>query len=298
MKGTNRFTAAEADRIRRLLRQRATAERAQQKRLRDELRAIGFYISDWSGPGFTPSDFDELIRTGGIMIIDASRTTARPSPRGRPSGRDSQPDAARPARRSSGKLARVSPAVVKAARAGLTSPRHSLAEADSHVAAVPGLYAIYGGHDIWPQLGLGDPPDDRPLYVGKAEESLVSRDLKTHFGSGRTGSSTVRRSFAALLRGTLDLRARPRNPANPDRFANYGLPAECDERLTRWMCEHLSLAVWPKPVGVELICVERKLLTTWEPPLNLKDVRMPWTDRLSQARKVMADEARAWAERN
>jgi hypothetical protein len=92
--------------------------------------------------------------------------------------------------------------------------------------------------------------------------------------------------------------SRPRNPANPERFANYGLPAECDERLTRWMREQLTLAVWPKPVGVDLICVERKLLTAWEPPLNLKDVRTPWTDRLSQARKVMADEARAWAERH
>jgi hypothetical protein len=205
LKGTDRFTAAEADRIRRLLRQRAGAERAQQKRLRDELRATGFYISDWSGSGFTPSDFDELIGTGRITIVDAPRTTARPSPRRTSAGLGSQPGATRPARKSSDKLSGVSPAVVNAARAALTSPRHSPAEAAPHVAAVPGLYAIYGGQDIWLQLGLGDPPDDRPLYVGKAEESLVSRDLKTHFGSGRTGSSTVRRSFAALLRGTLDL---------------------------------------------------------------------------------------------
>jgi hypothetical protein len=146
---------------------------------------------------------------------------------------------------------------VKRARRGLTAPRHELDQADSQVPAEPGLYAIYGPADVWRELGLGAPSDDRPLYVGKAEGSLVSRDLRTHFGSGRTGSSTVRRSFAALLRNTLALQAHPRNPSKPERFANYGLAADGDARLTRWMRGHLSLAVWPKPAGVELADVER-----------------------------------------
>lgn len=95
-----------------------------------------------------------------------------------------------------------------------------------------GLYAIFGDPGVWRHLGLGEPPDDRPLYVGKAEDSLASRDLKTHLVSGRTGSSTVRRSFAALLREELDLHAQPRNPSRPERFANYGLRRDGDERLT------------------------------------------------------------------
>lgn len=183
-----------------------------------------------------------------------------------------------------------------AARATLAASR-PLADAAGHVPGVAGLYAIYGDVDVWLQLGLGEPPDDRPLYVGKAEDSLASRDLKTHFGSGRTGSSTVRRSFAALLRERLDLHAQPRNPSKPERFANYGLPLDGDQRLTHWMGEHLRLAVWPKPSGVVLVDVERALLVTWQPPLNLKDVHTPWSDHLSAARKVMAAEARGWAQR-
>lgn len=31
---------------------------------------------------------------------------------------------------------------------------------------------MYAGPTAWQQLGLGRPPDDRPLCVGKAEESL------------------------------------------------------------------------------------------------------------------------------
>ena len=70
---------------------------------------------------------------------------------------------------------------------------------------------------------LNGPPDDRPLHVGKAEDSLLTREIKTHFGDGRTGSSTVRRSFAALLAHTLDLQGLPRNSAKPGYFSNYGL---------------------------------------------------------------------------
>ncbi|MGH2864053.1 MAG: GIY-YIG nuclease family protein, partial [Solirubrobacteraceae bacterium] len=75
------------------------------------------------------------------------------------------------------------------------------------VPSTPGLYAIHGNSAAWAELGLGVAPDSRPLYVGKAEDSLITRDVKTHFGDGRTGSSTVRRSIAALLASTLDLRA-------------------------------------------------------------------------------------------
>lgn len=107
--------------------------------------------------------------------------------------------------------------------AALTAPCYALAKAEAVVPHVPGLYAIYGGLMEWADLGLGRPTDDRPLYVGKSESSLADRDLRTHFGNGRTGSSTVRRTFAGLLHDSLGLRGLPRNPARPERFANYGL---------------------------------------------------------------------------
>lgn len=161
----------------------------------------------------------------------------------------------------------------------------------------PGLYAIYGGATTWNELGLGDPPDGRPLYVGKAEDSLVTRDLKTHFGEGRTGQSTVRRSFAALLHDTLGLRGIPRNTAKPGYFSNYGLSAAHDAALTRWMREHLRLAAWPKPIecGFTLGQVETTLVGELLPPLNLQGVVTPWTTQVKAARAVMAEEARAWA---
>jgi GIY-YIG catalytic domain len=127
----------------------------------------------------------------------------------------------------------------------------------------PGLYAIHGDGNTWTGLGLGKPPDDRPLYVGKAEDSLVARDVKTHFGDGRTGQSTVRRSFAALLHDEL-------------------------------------LAVWSKPDGCTyaLAAIEAVLLAKWQPPLNLQGIVTPWTPRLKSARAAMAEEARTWEPRS
>lgn len=187
--------------------------------------------------------------------------------------------------------------VVEAAAEALTAPRHALAKAEAVVPRVPGLYAIYGGSTEWAELGLGHPPDDRPLYVGKSESSLADRDLRTHFGNGRTGSSTVRRTFAALLHDSLGLRGIPRNPARPERFANYGLSPEHDRLLTDWMRSRLALAVWPGVGTASLITIERAVLQRWQPPLNLKDVHTPWSVAISAARRVMATEARAFAAR-
>lgn len=180
-------------------------------------------------------------------------------------------------------------------RAALQRAR-PLTEAEHAIPGQPGLYAVHGDADVWRELGLGEPPDDRPLYVGKAERSLIVRDVKTHFGDGRTGASTLRRSFAALLRDSLGLRGIPRNPARPDHFANYGLSAGHDATLTRWMRERLALATWGRPsdCALPLLILERALIDELHPPLNLTGSVTPWGGRIKAARAVMTLEARAW----
>lgn len=185
--------------------------------------------------------------------------------------------------------------IVESVLVSLAAPRHRLAGADVVVPHRPGLYAIYGGPEEWADLGLGTASDDRPLYVGKSESSLADRDIRTHFGNGRTGSSTVRRTFAALLHDELGLRGIPRNLARPERFANYGLSPEHDKLLTDWMRTRLTLAVWPNDGSWELSTIERAVLRAWQPPLNLKDVVSPWSARIREARRRMAAEARTYA---
>src|SRR3954452_11709052 len=84
MKGRDRFTPSEADEIRRVLRLVRKAEPGTpQKQLRDQLRAIGFYISDFAGGpgGFTASDFDDLVRGGRIKIDGGPKAIGETVPR-------------------------------------------------------------------------------------------------------------------------------------------------------------------------------------------------------------------------
>lgn len=161
--------------------------------------------------------------------------------------------------------------------------------------AVPGLYAVTTTAEGRADLGFDGTA--RFLYVGKAESSLAARDVDQHFATGQTGRSTLRRSLAALLAQKLDLRAVPRNLGSPEHFDRYSLDAPGDQRLTSWMLSHLLLAYWPAPDGVPLRSVEIAVIRRLAPAMNLTDVVTPFTARVKAQRRVLAAQARTWAER-
>lgn len=175
----------------------------------------------------------------------------------------------------------------------LAGVRHRRKDAAEFVARKAGLYAFYGDGRAWSELQLAPAFDGQPLYVGKAEKSLNGRDVGTHFATGKTGSSTVRRSLAALLSDELDLVPVPRNLAKPDGSANFAIDEAGDARLSAWMEHRLFLATWVKPDGVFLDDVETAVVRRLRPPLNLDKVGEP-RERLRKSRKRMADIARAW----
>jgi hypothetical protein len=182
--------------------------------------------------------------------------------------------------------------------AALTALSDPAPAATAEVPAAPGLYAVHAHPHHWLELGLSDPPDDRPLYVGKSEKSLASRDLRTHFATGRTGSSTLRRSLAGLLAGHLNLHAQPRNIASPSHYDKFGLEPAGDQRLTDWMLTNLRLAVWPSPAGSHLDAIETAVLQRLFPPLNLSKVTTPWSAQIAAARRTLAQQALAWRPTN
>ena len=183
---------------------------------------------------------------------------------------------------------------MEAVLASLRAPRFALRDALPTLPPQAGLYAIYGDDVAWAELRLGPAAADKPLYVGKAEDSFVSRDLKTHFADGRTGSSTVRRSLAALLRTKLALSGIPRNLRRPADFANFGLSQGDDAVLTAWMRERLQITVWPTDRSRALVDIETDVLRRWNPPLNIAKIDHDWRSFVKQERRVMADQARRW----
>ena len=187
----------------------------------------------------------------------------------------------------------ISDSVGTAALEGLAGVRHRHAVAVEVVTKQPGLYGFYGDRFAWISLGIEPAFEGQPLYVGKAERNLNGRDVGTHFAVGKTGSSTVRRSLAALLVDVLGLVAVPRNLAKPDGSANFALDQASEIRLSNWMQTHLLLSSWTKPDGAVLDEVETAGVSRLRPPLNLDKVGEP-RDRLRAARRRMAAAARAW----
>lgn len=195
---------------------------------------------------------------------------------------------------------RTDPVLLAEAMKALREPAAAVGKLKVEQSGKPGLYAFYASASTWKNLGLRGPPDDRPLYVGKAENTLASRDVEGHFGlrergvQSPTGSSTLRRSLAALLAPDRGYRGIPRNPAKPGFFSNFGLSVEHDDDLSAWMRGRLRLALWPHDLAAELDGIETDVLDELLPPLNLDKVATPWRGQVRGARKVLADQARDW----
>lgn len=180
----------------------------------------------------------------------------------------------------------------------LSRPKLRIGDAPAVVPPKPGLYAIYGDGSIWATLGVTSTVDSGPLYIGKSEDNLLAREVFTHFNANparksATGSSTVRRSFAALLRTELRLHAQARNPLKPADFASYGLVGDGDRVLTAWMAQNLELAIWEKPDTPEFALkhIETKIIRHWDPPVNI-DKAPTCRHQLKALRALLAREAR------
>ncbi len=77
MKGKSTFTKSEANEIIALIKQKLIANTAEQKKIRDKIRAIGFYASDFGiGGGYTETDFLRVVKILG-GAVESSVTAGR-----------------------------------------------------------------------------------------------------------------------------------------------------------------------------------------------------------------------------
>jgi hypothetical protein len=90
-----------------------------------------------------------------------------------------------------------------------------------------------GGGSLW---GKQEP---RVVFIGQSKPAS-----SRHFQSGSTGTSTIRRSLAALLAPQLTLVPIPRSADEDDndRYDNYMLDPESEDKLTEWMRGNFSAA--------------------------------------------------------
>lgn len=136
----------------------------------------------------------------------------------------------------------------------------------------PGIYAVlYLGksNTLGAITGL---KSGQIIYIGKTLSSQQSRDADTHFKSGRSGSSTLRRSIGALLREEMKLIPIPRGSGKTEKdTTNYRFDDLSEDVLTTWMASNLSLSFFEYPKSPdEIRNLELKLLDKLYPVLNIE----------------------------
>jgi hypothetical protein len=167
-----------------------------------------------------------------------------------------------------------------------------------HFPSEPGVYAVY----LSERASL--PPFANPgglLYVGKSESSLRARDRRTHFASGRSGQSTLRRTLGAILKDELGLKCIPRKDERPkdQDFRCYRFQDDGEERLTVRMRRNLEVGyVLAAPYGIPVKLLEDMIKEALKPPLNLDSAYRranPLAASLMTLRKACVEGARTRA---
>lgn len=154
---------------------------------------------------------------------------------------------------------------------------------------MPGIFGVfYKGRE----LGLGVSRDD--------ELDLIFVDSTENFGrhllESCTGCSGLRRSLAALLATRYELQAIPRSTheQDVDRYDNYSLTKESEEKLTQWMKEHLYFSTIAVGIGEEETYVQA-MINCNAPVFNLQNNKdNQYGAEIKHCRKILADQARSF----
>ena len=156
---------------------------------------------------------------------------------------------------------------------------------------LPGIYALFFVGENF-MLDTFKIPANRIIYIGKTESSQQSRDANTHFKSGRTGSSTVRKSIGALLSQSEEIIPiiRSLKDIEKGRRSHYMFDDTSEEKVTQWMLDNLAVSFYEYPASKEEInSLETELITLLKPVLNIdsKNATNPDLVRIRELRKTL-----------
>jgi hypothetical protein len=156
---------------------------------------------------------------------------------------------------------------------------------------LPGIYAVFFIGKDFPLLGNAVRKHDI-VYVGKTESSQEKRDAKTHFTTGKTGSSTVRKTIGALLCEREGLNPIPRNDTDfkKGRSSHFKFDDNSEVKITEWMQRNLALSFYEYPRGKAAIeALETAIIAELVPVLNIsKNSKNRFKETLQQLRKNCA----------
>jgi hypothetical protein len=261
MKGKNIFTTSEVNKIKKLIAEKVEATPSKQKGIRNKIRELGFYYSDFSSQkdGYTVEDFNGLIRSGKIKEIGDTResiakpmtktsVTIQPLP---PMALSSEQVTDLSALLQIFKQNRFDPATDDGTIIPDKSGNYILClKPNSNLPTV----------SIVPNVTNFD--GLKVVYTGIAGGSLRNRDYRQHFTGNNAGRSTLRKSLGVLF-GYKQI-SRDKDPSNgKTKFCQTD-----EEKLTKWMINNLVMYFFPT---TDFDSIEIMLINHFNPPLNIKD---------------------------
>lgn len=229
MKGKNTFTVEEIEDLKQLIQLRVKADREDQKRIRNVMRRIGFYGSDFGIVDCQVSDLEGLIRSGVIKVIDGNSVPSAKlvdSPRSAVNSKAAKTVASEP---------KAVKGLVTAEKSLLQGQFISVgALSGVMVPDVPGMYCIKLRKEARLPAKFGKVREDGIIYIGQASTSLYQRlwrqELNHH------GAATFFRSIGAML-GYLP----PTGSLAGKSTRNYKFSPEDTEAIREWMRKNLEV---------------------------------------------------------
>ncbi len=150
-----------------------------------------------------------------------------------------------------------------------------------------GIYLIF--HKNIQEIIGEDSNEYNIVYVGKTK-NFSQREYETHFNSGGSGFSTLRRTIGAVLKEEFKLKAIPRSAGDSEtNWRNYKFNFDGEEKITKWMKENLLISVLETN---DIDSVETKFIEFVKPIFNLTGWNNPYAKDIKAKRKICAEEAK------
>ena len=157
--------------------------------------------------------------------------------------------------------------------------------------AEPGVYAIFAkDRDCLPSILI---PQSELVYIGQSGDL----EHRNHFKAKHSGFHSPRRSFGAILKDQLRLKAIPRGTGkSKTNYRSFRFTDEGEKRLTQWMRSNLEYAIYPYLGDIDVL--EADLIRENEPPINLTNWSNPQKGHIQALRSNCAEEAKPlWRDR-
>lgn len=257
MKGKNQFSKLEYEQLRILIKEKNKADKVAQKAIRNRIRNIGFYFSNYSSrkSGYDLNDLEKLIRSGEIKITETPNKKVISKTKQKEIIVKSIPK----------QISIYSLKLEQLLNEFSNNRFDPISDFEEKIPNASGNYIIclrkksgLPKSEIEPNYKFFD--GLKVIYTGIAGKSLRKRDYHQHFKGKNAGSSTLRKSLGVLFK--YNLIPRDKNPTS--RKSKFNVTDEVE--LSDWMQTNLIMYFLRNDFYDQL---EDDLILELNPPLNL-----------------------------